>query len=401
MSPRDVLGFAARALRGHRLRTGLSLLGVSIGVAAVVTLTALGEGARRYVVGQFASIGTNLVILVPGKSETTGGMPGMGGVPNDLTLDDARALLRGIPEIEKAAPLVLGTETVAFGERQRQVGVFGSTHEALEVRRLTVASGRFIPPMEWDRSSPVTVLGQTTARQLFPGQDPVGQVVRIGDWRMRVVGVLASRGQQLGLDMDDVAIVPVATAMKMLNRRSLFRLVLQVRTHADLDRAKERVVRLIAERHGEEDVTAITQDAVLGALTSILSALTLALAGIASISLAVAGVGIMNVMLVSVSERTREIGLLKALGAGRRQILAAFLAEAVLISSAGGLLGLAIGWLAVRGLVALYPALPATPPPWAVAAAFSLSVAVGAVFGVLPARRATRLDPVAALGGGR
>ncbi|HEX9189800.1 MAG TPA: ABC transporter permease [Vicinamibacteria bacterium] len=399
MRPRDILRFAARALRGHRLRTGLSLLGVSIGVAAVVTLTALGEGARRYVVGQFASIGTNLVILVPGKSETTGGMPGMGGVPNDLTLEDARALLRGIPEIDKAAPLVLGTETVAFGERRRQVGVFGSTHEALEVRRLAVASGRFLPPAEWDRSSPVTVLGQTAARELFPGRDPVGQVVRIGDWRMRVIGVLAPRGQQLGLDMDDVAIVPVATAMKMLNRRSLFRLILQVRTHADLDRAKERIVRLITERHGEEDVTAITQDAVLGALTSILGALTLALAGIASVSLAVAGVGIMNVMLVSVSERTREIGLLKALGAGRRQILAAFLAEAILISSAGGVLGLAIGWLAVRGLVAVYPALPATPPPWAVAAAFSLSVAVGAVFGVLPARRATRLDPVAALAG--
>jgi putative ABC transport system permease protein len=399
MSPRDVLAFAARALRGHRLRTGMSLLGVSIGVAAVVTLTALGEGARRYVVGQFASIGTNLVIVVPGKSETTGGMPGMGGVPNDLTLEDARALLRGIPEIEKAAPVVIGTETVAFQELRRQVAVFGSTYEALEVRRLTVASGRFLPPMEWDRSSPVTVLGRTAARELFPGRDPVGQVVRIGDWRMRVVGVLAPRGQQLGLDMDDVAVVPVATAMKMLNRRSLFRLLLQVRTHADLERAKEKIVRLIAERHGEEDVTAITQDAVLGALTSILGALTLALAGIASISLAVAGVGIMNVMLVSVSERTREIGLLKALGAGRRQILAAFLAEAVLISSAGGLLGLAIGWLAVRGLVAVYPALPATPPPWAVAAAFSLSVAVGAVFGVLPARRATRLDPVAALAG--
>jgi putative ABC transport system permease protein len=158
-------------------------------------------------------------------------------------------------------------------------------------------------------------------------------------------------------------------------------------------------VRVVTERHGEEDVTAITQDAVLGALTSILGALTLALAGIASISLAVAGVGIMNVMLVSVSERTREIGLLKALGAGRRQILAAFLAEAVLISSAGGLLGLLVGWLAVRAFVVLYPALPATPPPWAVAAAFSLSVAVGAAFGVLPARRATRLDPVAALAG--
>jgi len=399
VSLRDLLGFAARALRGHRLRTGMSLLGVAIGVAAVVTLTALGEGARLYVVGQFASIGTNLVILVPGKTETTGGMPGMGGVPNDLTLEDARAVLRGVPEIEKAAPMVVGTETVAFQERQRQMALFGSTHEALEVRRLAVASGRFLPPLDWDRSSPVAVLGSTAARELFPGRDPLGEIVRVGDWRMRVIGVLAPRGQQLGVDMDDVVIVPVAAAMKMLNRRSLFRLLLQVRTHADLDRARERVVRLIAERHGEEDVTAITQDAVLGALTSILGALTLALAGIASVSLAVAGVGIMNVMLVSVSERTREIGLLKALGAGRRQILAAFLAEAVLISSTGGLLGLAIGWLAVRGFVALYPALPATAPPWAVAAAFSLSVAVGAVFGVLPARRATRLDPVAALAG--
>jgi putative ABC transport system permease protein len=399
VSLRDLLGFAARALRGHRLRTGMSLLGVAIGVAAVVTLTALGEGARLYVVGQFASIGTNLVIVIPGKTETTGGMPGMGGAPNDLTLEDARAVLRGVPEIDKAAPMVMGTETVAFGERRRQVGLIGSTHEALEVRRLSVSNGRFLPPLEWDRSSPVAVLGQTAARELFPGQDPVGQVVRIGDWRMRVVGVLAPRGQQLGVNMDDVVIVPVATAMKMLNRRSLFRLVLQVRSHADLDRAKERAVRLIAERHGEEDVTAITQDAVLGAFTSILGALTLALAGIASISLAVAGVGIMNVMLVSVSERTREIGLLKALGAGRRQILLAFLAEAVLISTAGGLLGLAVGWLAVRGLVFLYPALPASPPVWAVVAAFSLSVVVGAIFGVLPARRATRLDPVAALGG--
>jgi len=399
VSPRDVLAFAARALRGHRLRTGMSLLGVAIGVAAVVTLTALGEGARLYVIGQFASVGTNLLIVVPGRTETTGGMPGMGGVPNDLTLEDARAVLRGVPEIDKAAPIVMGTETVAFGERQRQVALVGATHEMLEVRRLGVASGRFLPPLEWDRSSPVTVLGQTSARELFPGRDPVGEVVRVGDWRMRVVGVLAPRGQQLGVDMDDVAIVPVGTAMKMLNRSSLFRLLLQVRAHTDLDRARERVVRLIAERHGEEDVTGITQDAVLGAFTSILGALTLALAGIASVSLAVAGVGIMNVMLVSVSERTREIGLLKALGAGRRQILLAFLAEAVLLSSAGGLLGLLVGWLAVKVLIAVYPALPATPPPWAVAAAFSLSVAVGALFGVLPARRATRLDPVAALSG--
>ena len=399
MSTLDVLVFAARALRGHRLRTGLSLLGVAIGVAAVVTLTALGEGARRYVLAQFASVGTNMVAVLPGKTETTGAMPGFGGVPHDLTLDDALAVARGVREVDKLAPMVVGTETVAFGERRRQVALMGATHEALEVRRLGIAHGRFLPPLAWDRGAPVAVLGARLAQELFPGNDPLGQVVRVGDWRMRVIGVLEPLGQQLGLDMDDVVIVPVATAMKMLNRAGLFRLLIQVRTHADLERAKQAVVRLITERHGEEDVTVITQDAVISAFSSILGALTMALGGIAAVSLAVAGVGIMNVMLVSVSERTREVGLLKALGAGRRQILAAFLTEAILISSAGGLLGLALGWVAVEVLVAIYPALPASPPLWAVAAAFSLSVGTGAVFGVLPARRATRLDPVAALAG--
>jgi len=394
-----VLGFAVRALRGHRLRTALSLLGVAIGVAAVVTLTALGEGARRYVLGQFAAVGTNMVIVLPGKTETTGGMPGFGGVPHDLTLEDARAVVRGVREADKVAPMVVGTETVAFGERRRQVALFGSTHEALEVRRLGVAHGRFLPPLAWDRGAPIAVLGSKLAQELFPATDPVGQVVRVGDWRMRVIGVLEPRGQQLGVNMDDVVVVPVATAMKMLNRTGLFRLVIQVRSHADLERAKSNVVRLLSERHGEEDVTVITQDAVISAFSSILGALTMALGGIAAVSLAVAGVGIMNVMLVSVSERTREVGLLKAIGAGRGQILAAFLTEAILISSAGGLLGLALGWAAVLVLVTAYPALPASPPLWAVLAAFSLSVAVGAVFGVLPARRATRLDPVAALAG--
>ena len=399
MSARDLLLFAARALRGHRLRSGLSLLGVAIGVAAVIALTALGEGARRYVVSQFSQIGTNLLIVLPGRTETSGGMPGFGGVPNDLTLADAEAVVRAVPEIDRAAPLVMGSETVAWGERKRQVALVGGTHEMLEVRRLAMAHGRFLPETPWDRGAAVAVLGQTLARELFPGTDPVGAVVRIGDWRMRVVGVLAPRGMQLGIDMDDVAVVPVATAMKMLNRRSLFRLLLQVRGHADIDRAREQVRRLLVERHGEEDVTVIAQDAVLAAFSSILGALTMALGGIAAISLAVAGVGIMNVMLVAVSERTREIGLLLALGAGRRQILAAFLAEAVLLSTAGGLLGLAAGWGAVRALVALFPALPAAPPAWAVAAALALSVAVGALFGMLPARRATRLDPVAALAG--
>jgi putative ABC transport system permease protein len=395
----DLVAFATRALRGHRLRSALSLLGVAIGVAAVVTLTALGEGARRYVLGQFAAVGSNMVIVLPGKTETSGAMPGLGGVPHDLTLDDALSVARGVREVDKLAPMVVGTETVSYGERRRQVALFGSSNEALEVRRLGMAKGRFLPAIPWDRGAPVAVLGSNLAQELFRDGDPIGQVVRVGDWRMRVIGVLEPRGQQLGLDMDDVVVVPVATAMKMLNRSGLFRLVIQVRSYADLGAAKQAVLKLLKERHGEEDVTVITQDAVVSAFDSILGALTMALGGIAAVSLAVAGVGIMNVMLVSVSERTREVGLLKALGAGRGQILAAFLAEAILISSAGGLLGLGLGWAAVLALVAVYPALPASPPLWAVAAAFALSVAVGAVFGVLPARRATRLDPVAALAG--
>jgi putative ABC transport system permease protein len=395
----DLFGFAGRALRGHRVRTAMSLLGVSIGVAAVIALTALGEGARLYVVGQFASIGTNLLIVLPGKTETTGGMPGFGGVPNDLTIADAETIVRAIPEIKKGSPVAMGTETVAHGERRRQVALVGTTSDMLDLRRLSVAQGRFLPPLEWDRGSPVAVLGTKLASELFPGESPLGGVVRIGEWRMRVVGILAPRGEQLGVDMDDVILVPVATAMKMLNRSSLFRIILQVRSPAELDVAKTKVTRLLTERHGEEDVTCITQDAVLTAFNSILRALTMALGGIAAISLAVAGVGIMNVMLVSVSERTREVGLLKALGAGRRQILALFLTEAILISTTGGFLGLAFGWGAVRALVAMFPALPATPPPWAVVAALALSTAVGAAFGVLPARRATRLDAVAALAG--
>ena len=397
MSFRDLLALASGALLGHRLRTMLSLLGMAIGVAAVVMLTALGEGARLYVTSQFSQIGTNLVIVIPGKNETTGLMPGVTGVPNDLTLDDAQAIVRQVPMIVRAAPLAVATETLSYGEKRRQVAIFGTTHEYHLIRQLAVGRGEFLPPGEWHRGAAVTVLGPETARELFGEQDPVGQVVRIGSWRMRVIGVMARKGVQLGVDLDDLALVPVATAMKMFNRSSLFRIVIEMRSHLDLEPAKEKVVALITERHGEEDITCITQDAVVSTFSSILGALTMALGAIAAISLSVAGIGIMNVTLVSVSERTAEIGLLKAVGARPRQILSVFLTEAALLSVIGGVVGLAIGLAAVQILIRVYPAMPARPPLWAVAAALLVSFAVGLIFGVWPARQATRLDPVAAL----
>ena len=377
----------------------MSLVGVAIGVAAVVTLTALGEGARRYVTGQFSAIGSNFLVILPGKNETTGTFPGVGGVPNDLTLDDARALQRGVPQVKFVAPVSVGNETVAHQERRRQVMVVGSTGEFLKLHQLKVAKGSSLPAGDLGRGAQVVLLGATVVDELFGSEPAVGRAVRVGDWRMRVIGVLERRGEQVGFDMDDLVLVPVATGMRIFNRTSLFRVIIGVGAHRDVDAACSRAVAILTERHGEEDVTCITQESVVSSLSSIVTALTLALGGIAAVSLSVAGIGIMNLMLVSVSERTREVGLLKAIGAGNGQILAVFLTEAILIASMGGLLGLTLGWAGIRILVLMVPVFPAATPLWAAAAALAVSVCLGALFGVLPARRATRLDPVAALAG--
>ena len=395
----DLITFAAQALFCHRLRTALSLLGVSIGVMAVLILTALGEGSRRYVVDQFATIGTNILIVLPGKTETTGGFPGFGGVPNDLTLQDAEALQRGVREARFQAPISMGNETVSAGERSRQVPVIGTTHTFMTIRELKMHAGSFLPQGDVHRGAHVAVLGRDLARELFAGEGAVGRVIRIGDFRMRVIGVLAEKGEFLGINVDEMVLIPVATCMRIFNRTSLFRIQLKVDAASALDRARDRVVAILTERHGEEDVTCITQDAVLTTFSSILSALTYALAGIAAISLTVAGVGIMNVLLVSVSERTAEVGLLKALGAGKRQILAVFFAEAVVLSFSGGVVGLCGGWGLVWVLGVLYPTFPVATPLWAVITVIVLSLGVGAVFGVLPALKATRLDPIQALSG--
>lgn len=400
MSPWDVLRFAAAALLAHRRRSGLSLVGVVIGVVAVVSLTAVGEGALRYVTGQFATLGSRLVIVVPGKNETTGGMPhGVGGIPNDLTMQDALAVQRRVRAVRAAVPITLNAASIRYGTRSRQVPVIGVTSEFERLQRLEIAMGQFLPPGDIDRGGPLVVLGHTVARELFDLANPLGESVRIGGWRMRVIGVLAERGTQIGLKIDESVFIPAATGMRMANLSSLSRIMLDLHPRSSPERAIEDVTVLLAERHGEEDFTAISQEAVLESLSSILRILTLGVAGIAAVSLAVAGIGIMNVMLVSVSERTDEVGLLKAVGATRRQILSVFLVEATLLSSVGGLVGLGLGLALVRLGVAIYPTLPAAAPLWVIASVMGLCVTTGVVFGVLPAWRAAALDPVEALQG--
>lgn len=401
MTGPDLARFAVNALAQHGRRTLLSLLGVVIGVVAVVSLTALGEGARRFVTDQFASLGSDVLMVMPGRNETTGGLPIMGGVPNDLTLDDARAIERQLAAVQRGVPISASTADVSRNERSRQAMVIGSTPDFKRVRDLQMLSGSFLPERDIERGAPIVVLGRKVARELFEEVEPVGRPVRVGGTRMRVIGVLAGRGVQMGVNLDDSVVVPVATGLRMANRASLTRLVLEIRPGADMEAVKEQVVELLYDRHEEKDVTVITQEAMMSSLSSILQVLTLVVAGIAAISLTVAGIGIMNVMLVSVSERTAEVGLLKALGATRRQILLIFLLEAVILSVAGGILGLAIGWGVVEVGTALYPALPASPPLWAVYAVIGVSFGTGTLFGVLPAWRASRLDPVAALQGAR
>jgi len=398
VSASELVAFAVGALRGHRLRTVLSVAGVAVGIAAVITLTALGEGARQYVVQEFSSLGTNLLIVIPGKVETTGMLP-FGGTTNDLTIDDYRAIATRLPMVRCAAPLATGTEVVRTEGRSRSVPVFGTTAELARVRRLEIGSGRYLTPGDPDRGGSEVVLGVKVAHELFGAVSPLGEVIRIGEWRFRVVGVLAPRGRSLGFDFDDIVYIPVRTAMRMFNRSSLFRILVDVGGERELEPGKKAVIELLAARHRVEDVTVITQDAVVSTFNSIFGVLTLALVAIASVSLTVAGVGIMNVMLVAVAERRREIGLLKALGASTRQVLAVFLAEAAVLSSLGGAAGLTAGWLAVRAFVEIYPTFPAAAPMWAVAASLAVSLGVGVVFGVVPARRAAKLDPVQALVG--
>jgi len=395
----DSLQLAGGALAANRGRTALIMLATAIGVAAVVLLAALGEGARGFVVGQFEALGTNLLVVLPGRNETVGGPPPvLGTTPRDLTIDDAYALTAS-RDIEQVAPLMVGEAPVSTAAGlEREVTVIGSTAEMAALRHLDVGQGRFLPRMDPKRGAALCVLGFGLAQELFGLAPAVGQWIRVGDRRFRVIGVLRDAGVSIGTDFNDLVIVPVASAQALFDRRSLFRVIAGVRPGADLTRASATVHAIIAGRHdGEDDVTVITQDSVVATLGRILGAITLGVAGISAISLAVAGLLIMNVMLVSVTQRREEIGVLKALGARTADVHRLFLFEAVMLAAGGGLCGLASGLAAAALVRRLYPAFPVLAPWWAIALALGVAIVAGLVFGVVPARRAARQDPVNAL----
>ena len=395
----DMIRFARDAAAGNPLRTSLLILAMAIGVAAVVILTALGDGARRYVVGEFSSLGTNLVIVLPGRSQTGGFNPAnaITNTPRDLTIDDAKALLRA-STVRRVAPLAVGTSEISFGGKLREVFVAGTNAQFLEVRNLKLAQGRFLPESDWRRGASEAVIGAKIRSEVFGSQPALGQLIRVGDRRFRVVGVLAATGQGLNMSTDELVIIPVALAQAMFNSNTLFRILVEADSREAIETAKRQITDIIKLRHeGEEDVTVITQDAMLATFDKLLGTLTLAVAGIAAISLGVAGILVMNVMLVSVTQRTAEIGLLKALGATGGTIRADFLTEAGILSLAGALLGYLLGQAGAALLRQLYPVFPAYPPDWAVFAGLGTALLTGTVFGVLPARQAAQLDPVQAL----
>lgn len=396
----DQFHFNWQLFRGHRVRTVLMLVAVAIGVAAVIMLTSLGEGARRYIDREFSSLGNRLLIVFPGRKETTGGSPPVyGTVPRDLTLEDAIALGR-VRTVRAVAPIIAGTAAVAWQARSREVIVIGTTPDFFPVRQLTTAAGNILPERADSDAMAVCVLGATLKRELFGNRNAVGEWLRIGDRRMRVIGVLAERGESLGLDMRDLIIIPVRTAEQFFNTRGLFRLILELREGADEDDTREKLFQVIRQRHeGEDDITIVSQDAMLAAFDNILATLTLAIAAIAAISLLVAGILIMNISLVSVSQRRQEIGLLKALGASGRQVRTLFLGEALLLVCLGSLLGTVTALAVVLFLRQLWPEFPLVPPLWAIPAAVLTALSSGLLFSWLPARRAAALDPVLAMRG--
>jgi len=392
----DLVAFTGGSVVAHRMRALLTALGIAVGVAAVVLLTAIGEGVRQFVVAEFTQFGTNIVSVTPGATQTMGGSLGVFGTVRPLTIDDAEALRR-VPYMTASVPVVQGNAEVEGNGRKRRVTVYGVGHEFADAFRFEVASGSFLPPDDPRAPRNLAVLGSKMKEQLFGDANALGASVRVGSERYRVVGVMRAKGTMIGFDLDDTVYVPAARSLELFDRESLFEVDVLYEEGAPVDEVVAGLRRVLLDRHGDEDFTLTTQQQMLDTLGSVLDVLTFAVAALGSISLLVGAVGIFTIMTIAVRERTGEIGLLRALGAGREQVLAVFLAEAVVLSTLGGFAGLAAGGGLAWLLGATVPALPVSFSPLFVALSLALAVLIGLVAGILPAMNAARLDPVEAL----
>jgi putative ABC transport system permease protein len=396
MNLRTRFAFCWTALREHMLRTALSMLGIAIGVASVTLLTSVGEGARSFVAAQFSQFGTNLVQVTPGRTETVG-IPGvLGGSTRKLTFADAQSLER-VQGVEDVVPTAVGQGTVEGGGRTRDVYVIGTTSNATRVWSMPVRRGAFLESDDATRSGSGAVLGPKLARELFGSRDALGQWVRIAGARLRVVGLMESKGEMLAFDLDDVAYVDLATAMRLFNTDELSEIDVAFAPHRGADTVVAGIRRVLTERHGREDFTVLTQAAMLDAFDSVLRAVTLAVTAIGGVSLLVGAIGVLTILWIAVGERTHEIGLLRAIGATRGEILRILLLEAALLAGLGGLAGLAFAYVVALALGALVPALPIEHSPAFAAAGLATSVLTGLLAGAAPARRAAQLDPIEAL----
>ncbi len=396
MRTSDAVRFAFHSLTAQPLRTFLSALGIAIGITAVILLTSIGQGLHTFVIDEFTQFGTNLIGITPGHTDTRGGPVGAINTVRPLSIDDALALRRA-PHILASDPTVQGNGDVEFGKRSRRVMIYGVSHAMTEVMRMKVAAGDFLPDDDPRSARAFVVLGAKVADELFSEENPLGSRVRVGGERYRVVGVMEAKGSVLGFDMDDMVYIPVGRALEMFNRESLGEIHVTYEPTAPLAEVEAGLRQVLVTRHGREDFTLTPQQKMLETFGTVLGAITFAVAAIGGISLLVGGIGILTILTISVSERTSEIGLLRAIGATRRRILLIFLGEAAVLSALGGAAGLAMGWLISLLLQLLLPSMP-VETPWSYAIAAELSaVLVGLVAGVAPARRAARLDPLEAL----
>jgi putative ABC transport system permease protein len=398
MVTRDLLHLSGSAILAHRMRSLLTALGIAVGIAAVVLLTAIGEGVQRFVLREFTQFGTNLIAVSPGKTQTFGISGAMFSTVRPLSLDDATSLQR-LLDIEAVVPFVQGNAEVEANGRTRRTAVFGTGAEVPRVWQISPSIGRFLPDDQPRRARPFAVLGSTLRDELFDNASPLGERLRIGGETYRIIGVMEAKGQMLGFDLDDSVYIPVGRAMAMFNREGLMEVDVLYRPGADGDRVAAAIQAQLKARHGSDDVTIVTQDQMLEVLGSVLDTLTLAVGGLGAISLLVGGIGILTIMTISVNERKAEVGLLRAIGAQRLQVMLLFIGEAIVLSGAGGLAGLAMGGSCAWLIGITVPGLP-IEIAWSYAAgALLIAIMVGVVAGVAPALRAARLDPVSALRG--